>query len=637
MLLLSIVSSAQNWYRYNWDTLTSNSYGNVYNSVLKANLDYYKDNIYVGHYYREFSKASAVNVDEDIKHGNFYLLSDDINRYLRKILENTINDTSVTNKIRIYVYRNAEQNASMDGCGVIRLYIGDIANYDSEAEMAATFGHEVAHFVNHDCIKGFGRELESYFAPEWMAIWYPTAWGVTNEFSYLQYFWFSREQESAADHLAIKYLRKSPYTMKGVTTSFKKAKKMEIKMQLEYGQDMRPEYRTHPDPGDRLKQISFLSHDSINKGKKEFVVDSVAFMKLKKMAEYEVLNINMQQNQWPDVVEKTFATYLFEPNNEENLAILIEYLRRGLLFMEKAKLKNKSFILHSYQTKYVKDSKTYAFLNEEKPSILKHLTKGFISVTKKDLVRIKATELLDTVKVAFSTNEEAYDYFKKKALEINCKLCNHYTYFDKKVDDGLASAYPRENNFLNTSLYLKHSANPAKYEKDLFVVMPIDVTKRMLMFNKITREDEGKFNDTVVNLIKSKGWDNVKKFEELSFADQKDLGMLLAHNSYFIGQRERTYSKTDKTDWTKYAPELFNFFERNKIKNVFIIDASLYMGKQKKAYEQYLFYKISVPTGANNTFSASVKRDELYFGTNYQQFYNKLRSEFNFFYDQNKR
>lgn len=623
------------WYRYNWDSISTKNFPDMLNSIYKFDLNYYKDNIYIGQYYKNFAAMQAKSVDNDVKYGHFYSLSE-YDNYLRKVLEKTVQDTSISNKIKIFVSRSSEANAFMDGSGVLRLNIGDIARYDTESEIAATFGHEVSHFTNHDVIKDFGKRIESYFNPSFtfsFGFYIPFTGHFINFVDpYSEYYWFNRAEESGADFQSIKYIKNSAYSMRGMTDMFRKMKRNEIRSQIRFG-ERNSALRTHPDPGDRLKQVGFLSNDSLNKGKKNFVVDSMTFAKLKSMAQMEMINIGMERNQLLEVVESTFKTYLFEPDNQNNLAILIEALRRIILFNKDDKSAELPFILSRYQTEHVKESKTYGFLNEKNPSILKHLTSGFIDVTKKDLPLIKAKELLDTSNVAFTSYIEAYNYFKKKAAETNCSVCDHYTFFDKDPDVLKVKNFLGQKSPFDTRSYLENLVSAKERSKEMIVVMPPSLSSGFHIFDTISFDNKSKFYDTIVNIVKSKTSSaTVVKYEDLPFTDKHHLICLMNNCTFFLKIKENIPYKYDKTDWTKYSPELFSFFDRNDLKSVYIIYSSLDIGKDKKSYQNCSLYKVSIPNAKTSSFAASVKNNIINTEEKYGSFYKKVATEFDYFY-----
>lgn len=637
----------------------SKDFPNLKKDVHDFCLKTYRDNIYVGKYYEVFSAALAHNAQSDINYGSFYYNFDaGHNNYLRKVLETVINDTAITNKIRIYVCYNSEFNASMDGAGILRLNIGYLNGIESEAELASTMAHEVSHFINEDLIKQFGQEIESFYNA-----WRPTSFGIsvygipvyTFRVKQEDLYWYSRADESAADFRAINFLKKSPYSLKGMADKLRKFKNMEIKGEIMHGESDEAK-ATHPDPGDRLKQVKILAGDTSNTKKKMFVVNETDFYALKEKAYCESVNYSFESNQLTQLIENSFKNYLFEPDNKYNLAILNEALRRTLLFRGK-EISGESFILARYQTKNVKRSKNYEFLNEEHPSILKHLSKGFIGINKNDLPNLKAKDLADTSVIEFTTYAEAYSYFQKKAVEKNNLLAQYQSFFPslmdtvkswkkpdknaKPVDTLKIKQFIAENDlfYANTNLE-KLISKPDTASRDLYIVAPTLLSKQFGFINQKSYKEQEQFYDTLFNVIKQKAGSNTKKFSDLSFYDQHLMNSLYSHARYFLNvERDRDVMyKGDKTDWTIYLPEVYNLFKNNNVTNIYLVDVNLYLDKVKdtKSYQKYSFYKLSLPNEKTSSFSVSIKSGIQYLDDTYKWFYKKLANDFGYFYKQSR-
>ncbi len=658
LCLLTIGGISQSkWYRYNWKGVNSSDFPNLKKDVHNYCLKAYRDNIYVGKYYEVFSSSIAHSAQTDINFGYFYHNFDaDYNNYLRKVLETVINDTSVTNKIRIYVCYDQDFNASMDGGGILRLNIGFLNGVENEAELASVMAHEAAHFINDDQIKHYGQRIEAFYRPPTTVFWGFAVYGIpviTFQFKRDDILWYNRADESAADFKAINFLKKSPYSLKGMADMLKKFKNAEIKNEIMHGESSEAN-STHPDPGDRLKQVKILAGDTTNKKKKLFVVSSDDFYAMKERAYCESVNYSFESNQLNQLIESSFKNYLFEPDNNYNLAILNEALRRTLLF-KGSDMWDKSFILSRYQTKNVRRSKNYEFLNEGNVSILKHLSKGFIGINKNDLANIKAKELVDTSVIEFTTNLEAYFYFQKKTAEKNNLLAQYGSFFPAVVDSVKASKKSGEkksqtdsvkvkqfmavNDLFDTNAYLEMLlAKPDTANRDLFIVLPTLLSQQFGFINQKSYKEQEQFYDSLYYVIKEKAGANTKKFSQLSFYDQHLLNSLYTHGRYFLNlenDKDVMY-KADKTDWFTYLPEVYNLFKKNNVANIYLVDVNLYLDKDKKSFQKYSFYKLSLPNGKTSSFSASIKSGIQYLDGTYKWFYKKLANDFGYFYKQSR-
>jgi hypothetical protein len=614
------------WYHYNWDQSSSKDFSWLYNYIYSKNLNRYKDNIYIGQHYERFSKECAARSNYEVLTGQYYK---DIgyDAYLRKVLCTVVPDTAITNHIKIILNREEDFNAYMNESGILQLNVGFVARSNNEAELAMLMGHEVAHFINEDVIKSFGRQIELENSQHTGISW---GWGSNMVNTVGDFYWFNREQESLADFSSIKFMKKSPYSLKSGANLFRQLKRIEIRSELKYGKRDKIMV-THPDGGDRQKQVKFLSSDSLNKNKKNFVVDSLAFLKFKELCFDETVNICLQHNHISPLIDICFAKYLFEPENQNNLAVLIEAIRRILIFNKEDKYEKQSFILRQYQTGNAIIGGNYTYLYEENPSILKYLTKGFIDVGKEDVGRIKAKDLLDSSIVEFTTYSEAYSYFKQKAKDLNCKVCEHYKYFENGADLTNVGSYTAINNLFETNDYLNPKVAEAGGKKDLFIVLPTNLTKVSYILNRKSLEEEMDLYEKIVKGLEEKLATDVIKLIEMPYQDQHLLASLIGHCRAYLDLKPNHGIKNVNVNWPEVAPELYSLFKRNGVKNIFVCKLNLFHDVTKKSFEVFEYYKIALPE-EGNTFSGEIKQGTADQHEGYKWYIDKLTSQFSGFY-----
>lgn len=633
-ILIAISSFSQkSWFHYSWDSINKQNFTGLYQDIYDFDLKKYKDNIYVGRFYENIAQECASDVCYDAFSGNFYKSIGPSEKYLKSILTTIIKDSTITKNIRIFIYRDIHANASMNESGILRLYIGEIARANNEAELAMIMGHEVGHFLNEDMIKSYGRAIEGVnnswnneiVIYSWLKIRLNTPW--------IDNYWYSREEEAAADFAAINFMKASPYSLKSGANIFKQMKRMEVRAEIVYGKNLK-KYSTHPDPGDRLKQVKLLSSDSLNKNKKNFVVDSIAFVKLKELCYQETINIGLQENKVNELIDLTFTRYLFEPDNQYNLAVLIESIRRSLIINKKSE--KKSFILDRYQTDNVKNSENYAFLNKENPCILNFLTKGFLDIGKEDIAKIKAKELLDSTKTEFVTNIEAFAYFKKKADELDCKVCTHYKYFEKVPDYNTVDDFISINSLFETNDFLKEKGGIQKLENEMFVVLPNEITFGDAAINRKTIQEQSDFNNQLVESLNVALSKPVVKLFDLPYKDQHLLMSLVNVSSDIAKLVENSGINKYSINWLETPPELYSFFTRNKVKTIYVCKTRLVQSLNGKQSEYFYLYKITAPEKNKYSFCANIKKGESALTEDYKSYINKFSGAVLNFYNWTK-
>jgi len=597
--------SQNSWYRYKWTVENSLNPKILCEEAYSFDLKHYQENTFVNTNYKIFSRESVLYLYEDLVNGRIYRSFEGKEEYIRKVLNTIVKDTAVTNSIKIFFYRDESINASMSESGVLRLNVGMMARLNNEAELAMLLGHEVAHFVNEDVAKSYARSKEN---KRWNGDWefggLKWNWygGISVRLTYNP--WYSREQEEAADFTSTQFLKKSSYSLKSGGNLYRIFKRDEIRDEIKYGKLARSQ-RTHPDPGERMKMVKNFLEDSLNRGKRNFIVDSLEFLKVKEMCFMESVNIGLQKNNLEDVVTLTFSRYLLEPDNENNLSVLIEALRRYILLNEESKIDKKSFILYPYQNKKQEGLTNYPFLREETPSILNYLSKGFVDIWKEDLKAIKATELTDPAVIEFTTVGEAYNYFKRKALENKFRIAEHYQYFGPEADFKDLASYQKINTLFLSNAYLARKKEDTA-QKKLIVMLPFSTNALLSTFelDSLLIKTE-QFNANLSQYTSIKQSNKVSKLSDFSFCDQR----LMLDLANFCRSEFKTDSETDpvygtsavvksKRNWADIYPEFYNLFSKNNITELYMCVPRVPADESENKHPRVTmyYYKIVLPS-----------------------------------------
>ena len=120
--------------------------------------------------------------------------------------------------VRTYIVQDNTFNASMAPNGMMLVHTGLLVRLHSEAELAAILGHEFAHFEQRHSLRRLLNLRNSTDIMAWMGI----AGVATNVNTgraqnsiALSTFSFGRANESEADLLSTRYVRASPYRIRG--------------------------------------------------------------------------------------------------------------------------------------------------------------------------------------------------------------------------------------------------------------------------------------------------------------------------------------------------------------------------------------------------------------------------------------
>ncbi|WP_317898280.1 M48 family metallopeptidase [Aurantibacillus circumpalustris] len=604
-LLPSICFTQNEWYHYNWKQANKSESLDHYNYAYNYGAQKYRDNLFIGAQYKKFALQGALMLYEDFTGGKIYPSFNGYEVYIRKVMETIVKDTAVSNNIKIFFQRSDEFDASVDQSGYLLINVGLIAEIETEAELALILGHEIAHYVNDDVIKNYGRILEIKYpdkpsfmmlpgisgmvpnpGPLFASITYAVA--LYNNSS--NYYWFSRGQETMADQYSFKLLNESRYNFDQACNVLKSFKRDEIRKEIQCGK-ISGNYVSHPDPGSRLNTFRSFRFDSLNGMRKNFQVDSLKFSQLKQICFEETVNIGMVENNLEKIILLCFTKYLLYPEDENNLAVLIEALRRYIFFGKENGVNDRSFILSWYQTPSIRNSENYAFLNEKNPSILNHLNKGFVNIWKEDFEKIKARELVDTTVVEFTTNMDAYLYFKEIAKKTENQPAKHINYFGSTANFEDVEEYVKTNTLFQTNDYLKEKGTLSRNKNELIVIIPPSIEDLFSLPDDFDLETVKRLNNALVEKFRKKINNPIVLVNELDCDEQHMVSILIENANYFLNLRPQVGLKETKIDWLEVCPELYSFFKKRDIEHVYFYKLSIQNDKKAIVGE----YKISLP------------------------------------------
>lgn len=161
--------------------------------------------------------------DERILRDSILVMRDEgLNNYLKAVLCREVGEDRCSS-VRIYVVEVPQFNASMAPNGTMRVWTGLLLRVQNEAELASVLGHEFAHFELRHALSGIKAMRDSASLAAWITVLGAGAANIgrggsgSNQTTTLQmavfgtYYKFSRDQETAADLLSLKYMAKSPY------------------------------------------------------------------------------------------------------------------------------------------------------------------------------------------------------------------------------------------------------------------------------------------------------------------------------------------------------------------------------------------------------------------------------------------
>jgi hypothetical protein len=356
---------------------------------------------------------------------NWQKADDYINELFKRIIPE--NDTNHL-PVKIYLSKSPEVNAFAFEDGTIVINIGLLANVNSEAELAGVISHELGHFALNHSLKGYQRQQSANNRLELAGYLGLIGGLIMRDVTVLNYFKKSRNDEAEADDFSLALLSQSPYSNRGLIGSMKLlylvSRQEELKKEnIGYHA---PLLSTHPSSEDRCKKAEEYVNQHPDKSNKPLNYNDSIFTWIRSRARERVIEEAINQYQYSTAIENGFKAYLEDPGNRAFAEGLAEALRRKMLLDPSES--DKVFICDGYSLK-PNSTVNSPFLNYKNNfktdkkmvsgSIHYHLFDGPLVMDSASIKNINALEILDLDTIEFVNNMQAYEYFVKKAHQLN--------------------------------------------------------------------------------------------------------------------------------------------------------------------------------------------------------------------------
>lgn len=367
------------------------------------------------------------DVQKEFDNNTFYLEWYDLEKYLYRLIDTILPEEIKSQQpFDVFIERDIDYNASALGNGFVYANIGLIANCNNEAELAYVLGHEIGHsifnhgyMINADFISSYNRNNNAQ----------------TDKEFYLM-FEKSRKAELQSDSFAYSCLSNAGLNLNTIKNSLNILQYSEYAEKFYVDKNRRGSFNsfnkifsTHPSSNDRIKLLnSFrkINKDNLN----NYIIDSVYFKKVKKIAHEECKKISMESGDFENSLKLAFIDYLQGDNSLKNLFYIFESIRR--IMYRDASMKDKGFLAEDLQfTEF--EYTNYSIL--KLPEIL------FMD----SLQHKKASShnLITSADKPFNTYDQAYKYFTDLAEEkgFNEVYFSKSLYYYFKKDDTQFKVY----------------------------------------------------------------------------------------------------------------------------------------------------------------------------------------------------
>lgn len=448
-----------------------------------------------------FDKTEWLNefVDQMVNHKIRFLYSNqeyenmaETEMYLEELCSRIGLEKQLNSKIRVKIVRDPSLNAYIYEDGVIYVHIGLLARLNSEAEIAAVLAHEMGHLASQHACKDFiarkkflrNQGTISTFASGMITGMIATSINANNLSDQLI------AQEEEADDSAFKTIAASDYNYQAFERIFTRFTELETKYKnkADYHKSYSLFYiQTHPNSEKRLRAAQKVPEGK--SGGRNFLVDSVFFMKMKQMATDECINLCFEQLDYDACIEMAFVQHLRRPDDQFYLFYLTECTRR--LLASDPVYEDLFFISGLYEDAFCRKSNDFKPLlvytegkfiapgKYVKNSIFNKLEGPLLEMSARDVAALPGQPLLQKDTLRLLTYKDAHRYFVARSSDLGYNLNiydrNDFTAKTATMDsvlNGRASKYSYYKNL--PSIVTEHKSTQDKNDRTLWIVAEWD-------------------------------------------------------------------------------------------------------------------------------------------------------------------
>jgi hypothetical protein len=440
-----------------------------------------------------------------------------INEYLQQVAE-TINSHQNL-KIKVRVSRDPSVNACAFEDGTICINMGMLQFLETEAELVAVLGHEITHVAQNHAYIYYKKHLD-YLSGAYSSRYSNGGFliGLAKAKSYssdlIGY-------EEDCDAGSAKLLTDAGYNPSGLQELFGLFIKTEEHDRALYGGGKPFLYiRTHPSSESRKKKAIRLCEEKTGRN---FIVDSLQFAEMKKMAVDETINLYFEDMEFNECLELAYAQHLLHPDDPFYLFYITECTRR-IIAAEPA-LAGKYFITGSYEHDYDfgqelprQNPQGLAFTNKSyapaKKEFFKTVFYRFNEFVKKKHRQNPEHALFRNDTLEFITYQDALDYFKNKNQSLGFGLNNFFFNGTSASSDtsllrgeSILSTTDKEKYYTNllaaNDYYLKKNFSEPKTLVVIYDINYVYFDKKLVGGKGKARTSNDKYSEIVGEMAKS--------------------------------------------------------------------------------------------------------------------------------------
>ncbi len=299
-------------------------------------------------------------IDELLLSGSV-LYNDVLGNYVNKVADQVLKEAPLLRKkLRFYIVKSPHTNAFATANGIVLINMGLLAQLENEAQLAYILSHEISHYVEEHGMERYEQNLKID----------KNASSVSRTQSVEQRFLakakYSKEIELEADLSGLFYFAKTDYSYKEIITTFDvllyahlpfdnipfdesflekehfvfpKAFILDSIAKVEIDENYDDEYSSHPNVFKRKEKITAELKKNADqfKGTQKFIVSEAEFLKVQKIARYEIAQLYLSNLQYETAIYHLFLLMQSDPDSRylnitllKSLYAIAKYANRDL-------------------------------------------------------------------------------------------------------------------------------------------------------------------------------------------------------------------------------------------------------------------------------------------------------------------
>lgn len=197
---------------------------------------------------------------EQLDRSAFVIRDAALNDYVGSIVDRLAGDYA--SDIKVYIVDRPFFNATMAPNGVMQIWSGLLLRMQSEAELAAVLGHEIAHYLKKHSLDRYRKARSTSSLMSFLTVGLGGSGLLAQMIAMAMFFSYSRSQESEADVYGLQLMARAGYDGDAATDVWRGMMDEDAAAEEERGKKLKqgsPMAASHPTSAARMDTLAALS------------------------------------------------------------------------------------------------------------------------------------------------------------------------------------------------------------------------------------------------------------------------------------------------------------------------------------------------------------------------------------------